>query len=401
MKLRQVAEELKVDNVLEGSVRKAGNKLRISAQLIKVSDDTHLWADSYDRELEDVFAIQDEISQAVVENLKVKLLGAKKEPLVKDYTKSTEAYELFLKGRFFQGKGIISEWKKAIDYYERAIDIDPDFIPAYSKLAMAHYGYTIQFSLSPNEMWPKVKILVLKALEIDEMDSDAHASLGKIKSFFEYDWSGAEISFKRAIELNPGNSDAHFHYATVLMGVGRTDEAIKKMQLALELDPFSMFYNSFLSAAFYFARQFDKAMAQSQKTLDLAQGEPLALQMLAASYGAKGMYDDGIAILQPVKAIPIDQMYLGYLYGKAKKKEQARKILDDFLKRAKQGYFSPLMIAVVYVGLGEKDKVFEWLLKSFEGHDAVNWCIKVEPIFDDLHSDIRWTKLMKKMGLTD
>ena len=401
VKLRQVGEELNVDHVLEGSVRKAGNKIRISAQLIRVADDSHLWSETYDHELKDVFAIQDEISQAVVENLKVKLLGTKTGSLVKDYTKNTEAYELFLKGRFFEGKGISSEWGKAIEYYERAIKADPEFALAYSKLAMVHYGHTAVFSLPPNDMWPKVKTLVLKALEIDEMDSDAHASMGKIKSFFEYDWPGAEINFKRAIELNPGNSDVHFHYATYLIGVGRADEAIKKMQLALELDPFSIFYNSMLGCAFHFSRQFDKAIAQSQKTLDLSPSDPMALQMLAASYAGKGMYDEGITILQQVKDIPLNQMYLGYLYGKAEKKKEAQKILDEFLERSEKGYFAPFMIASVYAGLGEKDKVFEWLEKSVKEHDPTNWCTKVVPTFDDLHSDTRWRKLMEKMGLAD
>jgi tetratricopeptide (TPR) repeat protein len=341
VKLRQVAEELKVDHVLEGSVRKAGNKLRISAQLIKVSDDTHLWAETYDRELEDVFAIQDEISQAVVQNLKVKLLGEKTGPLVKDYTKNTEAYELFLKGRFFQGKGISSEWRKATEYYEKTIEMAPDFAPAYSKLAVIHRFNAIVFSLPSKEMWSKVKMLVLKALEIDEMEAEAHSLLGIIKQCSEYDWPGAEISFKRAIELNPGNSEVHLHYALYLIGVGRFNEAIEEMKRALELDPFSIVLNAMMCWPFFFARQFDKATAQAKKVLELAPNNPSALQILGMSHAAKGMYNEGITILQQLSNIPLIKAQLGCLYGQAGKREEAQKILDNFLERSKRDYFSP------------------------------------------------------------
>jgi TolB-like protein/cytochrome c-type biogenesis protein CcmH/NrfG len=399
--LHTIGEKLKVAHVLEGSVRKAGSKIRISAQLIKVSDDTHLWAETYDRELEDVFAIQDEISQAVVQSLKVKLLGTKTEPLVKDYTKSTEAYELFLKGLYFQGKGISSEWKKAIEYYERAIKVDPDFAPAYSKLAVIYRHNAIVFSQPSKEMWSKVKKWVLKALDIDEMEAEAHSFMGIIKLCSEYDWLGAETYFKRAIELNPGNSAVHEQYATYLIGVGRFNEAIEKMKRALELDPFSMLLNAFMAFPFYFARQFEKAIAQAQKALELAPHNPSALQILGMSHAAKGMYDEGITILQRVSNIPLITAQLGCLYGMAGKREEAYKILDDFLERSNRDYFSPFMIAIVFSGLGEKDKVFEWLDKAFEERDAINHFIKVEPTFDNLHSDPRWIKLMGKMGLAD
>jgi len=400
VKLRQVGEELKVDNVLEGSVRKAGNRLRISAQLIKVADDTHLWAETFDRELEDVFAIQDEISQAVVQNLKVKLLGTKTEPLVKNYTSNTEAYELYLKGKFFRGKGYF-ELEKAIEYMEKAIQADPEFAPAYSNLAETYIHYAVVFSRPSKEIWPKVKTLVLKALQIDETDSDAHTAMGLVKALYEYDWQGAEWDFKRAIELNPGNSIAHFRYAQYLIGLGRADAAIEKMKHALELDPFSVFLNSMLGSIFGFARKFDQAIAQLEKTLELAPNEPHALSILAVAYAHKGMYDEGIMMIKHIRDIPITKWFLGGIYIMAGKMEEAQKIIDGFLNRAKREYFSPFMIASVYARMGDKDKVFEWLEKAFEEHDPNNLHIKVSPQFDDLHSDPRWKKLMEKMGLAD
>ena len=398
--LRTIGEKLKVDNVLEGSVRKAGNRLRISAQLIKVDDDTHLWSDNYNRELKDVFDIQEEISQAIVQNLKVAILGGKAERLVKDYTKNTEAYELFLKGWFFQGKGFY-EYEKSIEYLEKAIKADPEFAPAYSRLALINYVYATQFSLPPNEIWPKVKTLVLKALEIDEVDVNAHAMMGRIKSCYDYDWVGAEVHFRRAIELNPGYIDAHSLYALYLIGVGRADEAIKEMQLSLELDPLSITHKGVLSIIFYFARRFDKAITQSHKTLELAPSDPLSLEIFGLSHAARGMYDEGINILQQVRNIPLIRAELGCIYGKADKKEEAQKILDDLLKRAKQEYFSPSLIAAVYTGLGDKNKAFKWLERAFEERDFTNWCIKEDPRLEDLHSDPRWTKLMERMGLAN
>jgi adenylate cyclase len=398
--LRTIGEKLKVDNVLEGSVRKAGNKLRISAQLIKVVDDTHLWSETYDRELKDVFAIQDEISQAVVQNLKVMLLGTRAKPLIKEYTKNTEAYELYLMGRFFMGKGIPG-WGKAIEYYEKTIEGDPGFAPAYSNLASMHIANATAFSLPSKQTWQKAKKLVIKALEIDEMDASALAEIGSIEGHFEYNWPGAERNIKRAIELNPGITQTHFQYSMYLIGVGRPNEAIERMKYVLELDPYSIFFHAFLGLYFYYARQFDKAIAQSQKTLKLASNEPTALSCLALSHAAKGMYDDGIKMLQKIKNIPLMEAFMGYIYSKAGKEEEAQKILGDCLDRSKQGFFSPNLIALVYAGLGDKDKVFDWLEIAFDERDINNWCLKVEPMFDDVRSDPRWTKLMEKMGLAD
>jgi TolB-like protein/Tfp pilus assembly protein PilF len=398
--LRTIGQELNVKHVLEGSVRKAGNKLRITAQLIRVADDTHLWSDAYNRELEDVFAIQEEISHAVVENLKVKLLGEKKGPLVKDYTKSIEAYELFLKGNFILNKGVPMEWENAIDYYKKAIKADSEFAPAYSTLAGMSYAQSTQFSFPPYEMWTKVKSLTQKALEIDEMDSNTYISTGRIKAFYEYDWQGAEIDLKRAIELNPSNSEAHSQYGMYLMAVGRVYEAIEETKGSLELDPLSINAAALVGGAYYMAREFDKAIDHIQKTLELSPNASLPLQVLAMSYAAKGMYDEAISILQQFKDIPLLETFIGYVYGKAGKKKEAQEILDEFLKRSEKDYFSPYMIAFVYAGLGENDKTFECLEKSIEEHDT-NWSVKVEPPFDDLRSDPRWTDLMKKMNLAD
>jgi TolB-like protein/class 3 adenylate cyclase/Tfp pilus assembly protein PilF len=398
--LRTIGEKLGVENVLEGSVRKAGNKLRITAQLIKVDDDTHLWSEAYNRELEDVFAIQEEISHAVVENLKVKLLDEIKGPLVKDYTKSFEAYEFFLKGKYILNQGTF-EWEKLFDYFERAIKADPNFAPAYSFLAISYVIQATQISLPSNEVWTKVKSLALKAMEIDEMDANTHMAMGRIKAYYEYDWHGAEVSFKRALELNPSISDIHIEYGIYLLAVGRVYEAIERVKRALEIDPASIVTTVLVGSAYFFAREIDKAIDQSRKALELSPNASLPLQLLASSYSVKGMYDEAISILQRFKDIPIFKTLLGYTYGKAGTKKEAQEILDNFLERSEKGHFSPYSIAVVYAGLGEKVNAFEWLEKSVEEHNVNNWVLKVSPIFDDLRSDSRWTKLMEKMNLAD
>jgi adenylate cyclase len=395
--LRTIGEKLKVKHVLEGSVRKAGNKLRISAQLIKVDDDTHLWSENYNRELKDVFAIQEEISQAIVKNLKVKLLGTQTEPLVKDYTKNTEAYELFLKGKYFENKGP-SGYEKAIDCMEKAIKADPDYVPSYAYLATIYSMMEVVNSLPPWEMEPKINVLRQKALELDDNYAFAHVSLARKKTN-EYDWKEAEKSYKRALELNPGHPDLHHSYSIYLAAVGHINEAILEIKRAIGLDPLSSFHRAVLGMFLFMAGQFDQAIEISQETLGFDPDNSWAIFSLAMGYAGKEMYDKAISTIHGHRNIPFCAAYLGYIYGKAGKIEEAQKILNDFLDRSKNGYFSPYMIATVYSGLGEKDKVFEWLDKAYEVREPWQALIKVDIVFHSLHSDPRWTEQLKKRGL--
>jgi TolB-like protein/class 3 adenylate cyclase/Tfp pilus assembly protein PilF len=395
--LRTIGEKLKVENVLEGSVRKAGNRLRISAQLIKVEDDTHLWSDTYDRDLKDVFAIQDEISQAVVQNLKVKLLGIKNEYLVRDYTKNTAAYELFLKGKYFENNGF---FEKAIEYMEKAIEADPAYVPAYASLAGMHSIMIVTHILPPGEMKQKINSLLQKALEIDDSYALTYVSLGGIK-LNEFDWQGAQKYYKRALELNPGETHCQGEYSRYLMAIGRLNEGILKAKHAVELDPLSGFYRATLG--FYLVQngQFDQAIETLQEGLELDPEHPWILGHFGLALAGKEMYDKAISILQGCRDIPIVEAYLGCIYGKSGKSKKAQKILDDFLNRSKTGYFSPYSIALVYSGLSDKDNAFEWLDKAYEVQDPCQWLIKKDRFLNSLHSDPRWTEQMKKRGLVD
>ena len=400
VKLRQVAEELKVDHILEGSVRKAGNQLRISAQLIKVDDDTHLWSENYNRELKDVFAIQEEISQAVVQNLKVKLLGEKTEPLVKDYTQNTEAYELFLKGMFYWNQGFFG-YEKAVEYMEKAIEVDPDYVPAYVNMAGIHYVTTHERCLPPWEFKTKLNALIQKAIELDENYGLIYVAMARDK-IDEYDWQGVEKSSKRALELNPGLSMCHHGYATYLAAIGRVDEALLEVRHAVELDPLSSWHRAFLGWYLSILGQFEEAIAILKETLEFDPHNLTALSILSRAYEGQGMYDKAISFLLGFSDIPPAEIaHLGYLYGKAGNMNEAQKILKDLLGRSKKGYFPPYLIAGVYSGLGDKDRVFEWLDRAYRVQDITQFHIKIDGQFDNLHSDPRWTEQMQKRGLAD
>jgi TolB-like protein/Tfp pilus assembly protein PilF len=398
--LRAIGAKLQVENVLEGSVRKAGNKLRITAQLINVADDTHIWSDSYNRELMDVFDIQEEISQAIVKNLKVKLLHEKTEPMVKDYTKSTEAYELFLKGLFYQNKGLLV-WNKAKDYYEGAIQSDHEFVPAYAKLADLLSMMIVSASLPPGEVYQRINTLILKALEIDDKYAYTYLPIGINKMMQKYDWPGAEKAFKQGIELNPGLAEPYLGYSAYLAAIGHIEAALVKIGHAIELDPLSIWIRMFRGLYLVYAQQFDQAIDIALKDFELAPNDPLLLDPLVAAYAGKGMYYKAIVSLQRFSHLPLYAAHLGWHYAKVGKREEAQNILNDFLVRSDQDYFSPYLIAGVFAGLDDKDKVYEWLNRAYDVHDAQQWMIKLNYWFADLHSDARWVEQLKKRGLAD
>jgi adenylate cyclase len=399
--LRIIGEKLKVENVLEGSVRKAGNKLRISAQLIRVADDSHLWADTYNRELKDIFSIQEEVSRAIVEKLRVALLDKKDGKLVKRYTENIEAYELYVKGRFLSNK---IPFKKAIAYFEQALALDPNYALPYTGLADAYKMMAFFFSGSLEEYYLKAKAAGLKALEIDDTLSEAHASLGDLKLRFEWDWKGAERALKRAIELDTGYALAHENYAKYLWAMGRLDEGIAEIKIALELDPLSVMTNVIFGHLLNSAHKVEQAMKQYQKALDLYPKNPIAMAFLGDTYVQNGKYEDGITLLEKAVSItrgknPFILGKLGYLYGVVGKREKAQEILDEVLQRSKKGYLSPMMVGSIYTGLGDKEKAFEWLEKAYEERDPRAYPIKTVASYRSLHSDPRFTALLKKMGL--
>ncbi|MCK4820141.1 tetratricopeptide repeat protein, partial [bacterium] len=403
--IREIGKKLSVGTVLEGSVRKSGNRLRILAQLINVADGYHLWTERYDREMDDVFAIQDEITLAVVDNLKVKLLGGEKAKITKRYTNDLEAYNLFLRGQFFWNKRTAEELQKAIMYFEQAIKKDPEYAIAYAGLANSYLILPIYGPFNPKEAFLKAKKATTKALEIDNTLAEAVTSLALLKLFEDRDWDGAEREFKRAISHNPTYVTAHTWYASEYLAIrARFDEAIEEITRALELDPLSLVSNRDLGMICYYARQYDQAIKALNKTIEIDPDFIHTHGLLGLVYLEKSMYEEALSELQKEDTISkgieaTAEIWIGIVYAKTGKVNKARKILEDLIKRSKQEFVSPYFIAILYFNLKEKDKGFSWLDKAYKENDSWLNFLKVDPGFDSVRSNPRFKALLKRMGL--
>ena len=403
MDIREIGMKLGVETLLEGSVRKAGNRLRITAQLINVSDGYHLWSDRYDRVMEDMFAIQDEISLAIVDNLKAELLGGERAIFTKRHTESLEAYNLHLKGRYFWNKRTGESLKKAIDYFEQAIEKDPDYALTYAGLADAYRALPDYSSFSPKRAYLKAKNAAMKALEIDGTLAEAHASLA-VSLNYNYSWSTAEREFKKAIEFKPSYATAHHWYALYLMYMARFDEAIEEMKRARELDPLSLAINRDLGTVLFYAGQYDQAIEALQKTIEMDPNFSLVHELLGRVYLRKAMYEKALAELEKEKSFriswrPVLEALMGITYVKMGKSERARQVLNDLVEQSKHVYISPYWLAWVHFALEENDQGFECLEKAYQERDSWLCEIKAESFFDSVRLDPRFLSLLKKMGL--
>jgi len=399
----EIGRRLNVETILEGSVRKAGNRLRITAQLINVADGYHIWSDKYDRDMEDIFAIQDEISLAIVDNLKVKLLGREKAKLVKRYTDNLEAYKLYLKGRFFWNKRNEIGVKKGLEYFQQAVKKDKGYTLAYSGMADCYLILSWYGAFPQKEAYQKAKEAALKALEIDDMLAEAHTSLAFIKLLADWDWASTDREFKRAIELNPNYITAHHWRSFCLFFRARFDEAIEEMKQALELDPFSLIINCDLGWVYYYARQYDQAIEALQKTLEMDPNFVSAHSFLGRVYLQKSMYKEALAEFQKEKEpsrgwMQSVETLFAIAYLKMGKKKEAQQVLDDMIERTKQEYVSPYHIALLCFTLGENDLGFEWLDRAYKERDHWLLYLNAEPMFDTVRPDPRFTKLIKKIG---
>ena len=400
--LRTIGEKLGVDHVLEGSVRRAGDKLRITAQLINVSDDSHLWAETYDRNVKDVFDIQDEISRAVVTRLRVKLLDKGDRKLIQSSTENPQAQDLYFKGLSVWNR---REAMKAIEYLEQSISLDPNNARAYALLATVYSRAAFMIPYPPRESYGKAKAAAAKALEIDNMLAEAHIAVGVVKIYYEYDWVGAEKALIRAIEINPGLGSAHFYYSLYHIALGHTDEAMAELKRAFELDPLATHVNNHMAFILISARQYEQAIQCCQRALEVNPNDSGAIQFLGLAYAKKGMCEEAISVLQKgVNLFPKDPIIastLGFSYGVAGKRDEAQKIINGFMDISKKKYFSPQFISRVYAGMGEVDKAIEWLEKAYEERDPTFCFIKSVPSHDYMHSDPRFKAILKKMGLAE
>jgi adenylate cyclase len=401
--ITEVGRKLKVQYVLEGSVRKSGNRLRITAQLVNANDGYHLWSEKYDRDLEDIFTIQDEISLAIVKELRIKLVGEEKAALLKRHTEKKEAYSAYLKGLYFWNRRSEVGFEKALTFYRQAIEIDPLYALPYIGIADT-YNISGHFCfLPPKDAFAKAHAAASKALEIDETIGEAHASIGWVFTYSGWDWELAESEFKQAIELSPNYATGHEWYALFLMDMGRFDKAIREIKRALELDPISSMINAVGGIVYLCSRQYDKAVEQFLKTIELDPNFPWAYQWLGLAYGAKQIYDKATKSLEKAASLAKDMPFglglLGMAYGWEGQKNEAIKVLEKLDSLSDKKYVSPMHKTFVYIGLEEKNKVFEYLDKAYTERDPMLVYAKVGPWMDYCRSDPRYDALLEKMRL--
>jgi TolB-like protein/DNA-binding winged helix-turn-helix (wHTH) protein/Tfp pilus assembly protein PilF len=401
--LPEIAGELQVDVLVEGTVARSGNHVRITANLVQASPERHLWAESYERDLRDVITLQNDVANAIAREIQVNLTPQERSRLATSRTVNPEAYQLYLKGRYFWNRRTQEGLKKAIDYFNQAIALDPNYALAYSGVAdcyppLAYLGY-----VPPNEALSRAKAAAAKALEIDESLAEAHAALGAEKMFQEWDWIGSEKEFKRAIELNPGYATAHSWYAQDLLAMGRFREGLEESKRAQQLDPFSLIINAGLAHRLYWARQYDQAIEQSQKTIELDPNFALAHWDLGLEYEQTGA--PGQAIAEMTKAVSLSESNslmmagLGHAYAVSGNRAAALKIARDLEKRSHMEYVDPYAIALVYAGLAGKNQAFDYLEKAYEQRSPLFSFLNVEQMLDPIRSDPRFQQLVHRVGL--
>ncbi len=401
--LRTVGECLKVTTVLEGSVRKSGNRLRIMAQLINVADGCHLWSERYDRELQDIFEVQDEIARTIANRLKVTLRAERQKPLVRVGTKNLEAYQLYLKGRFHWNKRTPDGMQKAIEYFQEAIAEEPTYALAYTGLADTYNLASFLNVFPPAEVMPKAKAAATRALEIDDSLAEAYVSLGYASFTYDWDWTAAGRHFQQALDLNPSYARNHVFYSLYLSSLGRFEKAVTVAKQALDLDPASPAVSHVLAVQLYLSRQFDQAIQQSHTTLEMDPHYGVAYAMLGQAYASKGYYREAVPDLE--KYLELTRggatalALLGYAHARLGERNEALRILDKLEVVSKRSFVTGFSFALVYAGLEDKDQAFRWLEKACEERFNRLAYLKVEALWDPLRSDPRFAELLRRVGI--
>jgi TolB-like protein/DNA-binding winged helix-turn-helix (wHTH) protein/Flp pilus assembly protein TadD len=401
---QMVGRALGVRAVFKGRVTQRGDSLTISAELIDARDNSHMWGEQFNRKPSDIFGLQDEIAREMTTALRLRLTDEEQKRLVRSYTPNAEAYQDYLRGRYFwqkTGPGL----DKGAEYFQQAISKDPRYAQAYDGLADCYILLAVFGFSSPTESYPRAKEAALKSLEIDGTLAEAHTSLARIKAEYDWDWSGSEREFQRAIELNPSYATAYQWHGSVLATMGRPEEAMANYRRALELDPLSPTINAALGQAFYYTRQYDQAIEQLQKTLELDPNLDFARAFLALAYLQKSMNEEAIAEFEKQVVTSHGHVWaladLGYAYATAGRGPEAQRMLDQVNQLSRQKFVPADAMAHIYVGRGEKGKAFEWLEKGYERHSLglAGVDLKVDPLWDPLRSDPRFADLLRRVNL--
>lgn len=400
--LPQIAKQLGVTNILEGSVQKAKDQVRVNVQLINALTDAHLWAETYDRKLTDIFSVETDIAKTIADTLQARLTGSEQTAMSNKPTENSEAYELYLKGRFFWNKRTGQDLKTACDYFQQAIVADPQYATAYAGLAESYLLIPLFGAGFPQEYFPKAKAAAQRAIELEETSAEAHTALGLLFCFSDANFAESEKEFKRAIALNPNYATAHHWFGNALLvALGRFDEAIRENQRAVELDPLSLIINADLGSTFMMARRYDQAIAQLQRTLTLDNKFGYALWNLGEALYLKGDTAAAIAKYEEAQSLDDDPQIVGLLgraYADAGQKDKAMELIGELEARTKQQFVRGYLIALIYIGLGDKTKAIDYLEREYLNHDNIDtaW-IRGDPMLDPLRGDPRFEALAEKI----
>src|SRR5881409_1274089 len=401
--LPQIAKQLGVMHILEGSVQKANDQVRVNVQLINALTDAHLWADTFDRKLTDIFAVETEIAKTIADTLQAKLTGSEKTLITKTPTVNPEAYELYLKGRFFWNKRTGTDLLKSIDYFKQAVEKDQKYALAYAGLADAYVLLPPYGAASPSESFPQAVAAARKALELDDTLAEAHTSLGQVLLFYDLDFAGSTMEFERALSLDPNYATAHHWYGGggPLLALGQFDRAIKEGKRAVELDPLSLINNADLGWLYFNARRYNEAEAQARKTLEMDSHFYLAHYYLGEVLQLKGQLTEAIAEYKKAAELDDDPFVLGLLaqaYAKLGQRDEALKMLGQLQELATRRYVTSYSFGLVHIALGEKDKAIDWLERAYRDRAGPDIAlIKVDPFLDPLRGHPRFEALVQKI----
>ena len=399
--LAQIARELDVDAVVEGEVLRSNDRVRVTAQLIATAEDRHIWAEAYDRDLRDVVALQGDVARSIASSIRARVTPTELARINPGRRVDPEAYEAYLKGRYFFEKRTSEGIYKGLEYFQLAIRKDPRYAEAYAGLAKIYQILGSYEMLPPKESHPKAREAANKALQLDAALSEAYTARGLVASFYEWDWDAAEQDFQSAFMVNSNDATAHHWYAEHLMNVGQADRAIAELERARELDPLSLPINATLGRAYRDARRYEESINQCRKTLDIDPDFALAHWCLGVSYVAEKQYAEAITEMQRANAVGESPLYmygLGYAYAAAGNRTKARAVIDTLKQRPGQTYTPAYFIGSIYAALDEKDEAFAWLQRAYDERDPQITYLLLDPFIDPLRSDPRFNELVRKVG---
>jgi len=400
---RKVGSDLHVRAVVSGRLLKRGSSLIIQAELMDVATGSQLWGGQYNRQAENVFLLQDDLSREISEKLRLRLTGDEKRRLTKRYTEDAEAYRLYLKGRYHWNKRNPEGLQKAVDYFQQALNRDPVYPLAYAGLADTYAYLSFFHVVPPRQAMPKAKAAAVKALEIDDHLAEAHVSLGYVSFTYDGDWSAAGKHFEQALALNPIYSGAHTFYAFYLSSLGRSEEALAVAKRALDLDPASPAVSHSLAVQLYLARRFDKAIEQAHNTLEMDANFAISYQLLGEVHVSKGLYREGLLALEKFSALSrtsaISLALVGYSHARLGERSAALRIIEELTSASKHSFIPAFLYALVYAGLEDKDQAFGWLEKAYEERFNRLAYLKQDALWDPLRSDPRFIDMLRRLGI--